>query len=441
MSKALSLALYNAVLPFGLVAMAPGALVKMRRRGGRWQDFSQRLGFYDQEKLRAMDGLPQGRGRFWIHAVSVGEVNVAQKLIKKLLAADAGCGVLLTTTTPTGYQLACDFATKNAGRVVAIYSPVDLPFVARRALDEIRPACLVLVEAEVWPNLLRAAKERGIPVALVNARLSERSERRYKLLGDLVRPVFGMLDEVLAQEPEDVERWAALSVARERIHRIGSVKYDPDGAHVSEAKVAELRDVLARLGWNESRPVMIAASTHAGEELEIARVFQRLRKKVRGLMLLIVPRHIERTVEIAAQLRQIGLSPALRTDIKESSDIMIVNTTGELGAWQHLASVVVIGKSFLAKGGQNPAEALMARKPVIYGPHMENFEPLVAALAHCDGARRVADFASLEAMALRLLTEPEVSAQIAARGHDSLARHEGATARTVERLMNLISTF
>lgn len=439
MSRALSLILYNLCLPFGLLAMAPGALVKMRKRGGKWSDFSQRLGNYDSATLAAIKALPREGGRFWIHAVSVGEVEIAKKLITRLLAAQPDCGVVITTTTPTGRALTREFAEKHTGRVVALYSPVDLPFVVRRAIDAFAPAQLVLVEAEVWPNLVSAVHSAGIPISLVNARLSPRSERRYHQLGFLVKPIFALLDQVLVQEPEDVARWSALGIPADRIRRSGSVKFDPEGVGTSDSRLAAFRALLSKAGWLDDAPVLLAASTHAGEEVEIARVFQRLKATHPSLKLILVPRHVERTPEVVRELGGIGLSPALRTDLESKSiisDCVIVNTTGELSAWQHLASVVVIGKSFLATGGQNPAEALMASKPVVFGPHMENFDALVTLLLREGGAIRVADFAELQTTCARLIADSGLIQKIASAGKSALTQHEGATRITVENLLS-----
>lgn len=437
-SKALSLTLYNLALPLGLVCMLPGALVKMRRRNGRWRDLAQRIGCFDKDTRRAIDALPQ-RERLWVHAVSVGEVGVATKLITRLLQADADAGIVISTTTPTGHALAAAFATKHPGRIVTIFSPVDLPGVGRLLLEIIQPTQLVLVEAEVWPNLTAAAERLGIPVTLVNARLSPRSERRYRKFRQLVGPIFRMLKQVLVQEEADIARWQGFGVDAGRIHHTGSIKYDPDGATAPEAKIAELRSVLEQTGISRSQPVLLAASTHAGEEIEIARVFQRLSESVRDLALLIVPRHVERRAEITAALNGIGLSPALRSvpgsRIDPAAPVFVIDTTGELAAWQHLATLVVVGKSFLAQGGQNPAEAALAQKPVLFGPHMENFTPLVELLLKKGGARQVADFAELAAASLELLQDTTKAATMAREGCAALKAHEGATLRSVARLL------
>lgn len=437
-SKALSLTLYNLLLPVGLVFMLPGAIVKMRRRNGRWRDLAQRIGCFDVETSAAIAALPQ-RERLWVHAVSVGEVGVAQKLMTRLLQADPGMGIVLSTTTPTGHALAVDFARKFPKRVVPIFSPVDFPGVGRLMLERIQPTQLVLVEAEVWPNLTASAERLGIPVSLVNARLSPRSERRYKKYRWLVEPVFRMLRQVLVQEQADIARWESFGVDSECIHLTGSIKYDPDGASVPTAKIEELRGVLAAAGIAPTQPIVLAASTHAGEEIEMARTFQQVRQSVPDLALLIVPRHVERRAEIVADLQKLGMQPALRSDasarVEAAAPCLIIDTTGELAAWQHHATLVVIGKSFLATGGQNPAEAALAGKPVLFGPHMENFTPLVELLLGQGGARQVGGFAELASACGQLLRAPAEADRMAAAGSAALRVHQGATLRTVARLL------
>lgn len=442
-SKALSLTLYNLLLPLGLVCMLPGAIVKMRRRNGRWRDLAQRVGCFEEDTKAAIAALPQ-RERLWVHAVSVGEVGVAKKLIAKLLKAHADIGIVLSTTTPTGHALAAELAAQHAGRLVAIFSPVDLPGVGRLMLERIQPTQLVLVEAEVWPNLTSSAERLGIPVSLVNARLSPRSERRYRKFSWLVGPIFRMLKQILVQEADDIARWESFGVERGRIHLTGSIKYDPEGASVAPAKIEELREVLTRTGISATQPIILAASTHAGEEVEFARVFQRLREKFRDLALLIVPRHVERRAEITAALNTLSIAPALRSDLASRVDpnapVFVIDTTGELAAWQHLATLVVVGKSFLAEGGQNPAEAGLAQKPVLFGPHMENFAPLVELLLKNQAAQQVADFDELGSACLALLQDPTKAAQMGQAGQRALQAHQGATQRSVERLL-ITNTF
>jgi 3-deoxy-D-manno-octulosonic-acid transferase len=435
MSKIFSLCLYNLLLPIGLLFMLPGAIRKMRQRGGRWQDLGQRLGFFSTAQKQALVAVPQGKNRLWIHAVSVGEVGIATKLITALLRQQAGIGIVLTTTTPTGHALASDFASRSSGRMLVLYSPLDLPFVGARFLEAIAPHQMVLVEAEVWPNLVSAAERRGVPVSLVNARLSPRSERRYRKFGFFIRPIFGMLNQVMVQELDDVARWVGLGLPESRVHHTGSIKFDPQGAGADLAQVETLRGVLDQAGIWSGQPTLLLASTHPGEEVLLAQMTQRLRASHPDLALLIVPRHVERAAALVEELTALGLQVQRRSHVNAPTLNLLIDTTGELRAWQELASMVIVGKSFLAIGGQNPAEAVMARKPVLFGPHMENFQALIELLLARQGAVQVPDLPALEKVVERLLNDPEQGHQLGENGHQALTLHEGATRKTVEHLL------
>lgn len=441
MSLLFTLLIYNLLLPPGLLLMLPGALRKMRARGGRWSDMAGRFGVLPLEKCAAIAALPCGCDRLWIHAVSVGEVGIATKLITRLLKDAPQTGIVLTTTTPTGHAMAEEFAVRQSGRVVVLYSPVDLPFVGGRFLDLIRPSQIILVEAEVWPNLVSTAGRQGIRVSMVNARLSARSERRFHQLGFLMRPVFAMLDQVLVQEPGDIARFTALGVSKDRLHHTGSIKFDPQGAAADEAQIAHLRTVMHQAGITAAHRVILLASTHNGEEALLARVVQQLAVKHADLALLIVPRHVERADSILTDLRALGIHTSRRSQLgqpaTENSEprTLLIDTTGELRAWQCLASIVIVGKSFLATGGQNPAEAVMARKPVLFGPHMENFEALVDLLLKQGGAVQVPDVAALEKELSALLADTTRCQRLGDSGHAALRAHEGATEATLKRLV------
>ncbi len=438
MSKLFSLLLYNLLLPVGLIFMLPGAVRKMRARGGRWSDLAQRFGFLPKAKRQEIAQLAVGRDRLWLHAVSVGEVGIATKLIARMLKDLPRLGFVLTTSTPTGYAMAEEFSAKQNGRVVVLYSPVDLPWVGSRFLAQLRPAQIVLIEAELWPNMVASAKKRGISVSMVNARLSARSERRFQKFGFFIRPVFAMLDQVLVQEQEDIPRFAGLGVDPAKIHHTGSIKFDPQGAAVDEVQLAQLRHVLQQAGIAETQPILLLASTHAGEEILLARVALNLKAIYPDLALLIVPRHVERAAVILEECRSLGIEAQLRSQLLSAEPrkmkTLLIDTTGELRAWQCLATLVVVGKSFLAEGGQNPAEAVMAQKPVLFGPHMENFEALVELLLKNKGAVQVPDIESLEAELAGLLADKVLRDGFGAAGYQALAAHEGATLRTVSRL-------
>lgn len=410
----------------------------MKARGGKVSDLWTRLGIYDDGQKITFQALHQRGEVIWMHAVSVGEVGIAAKLIRELLQQGPTLSVVLSTTTPTGYAQAAKLAEEMGPAVLPIYNPLDGWFTVRRCLRAIQPQQLVLVEAEVWPNLVFAAKRQGIPVSLVNARLSPRSERRYQKALRLVQPIFSLLHRVMVQEPEDVKRWQTLGLQADRITCTGSIKFDMAGDREPLDQVVQFRELLTGIGCGESRPVLLAASTHAGEEVELAKVFLELKSVVPDLFFIVVPRHVERAVEIETDLGNLGVKMVRRSigrsDIT-APDALLVDTTGELRAWQHLATVVVVGKSFLATGGQNPAEAVMAGKPVVFGPHMENFAALVRILLSKQGAVQVTSLIELQASLLNLFQHPAEATRLALSGQGALQAHEGATQRTASELL------
>src|SRR6266581_2305536 len=279
--------IYNLFWPIGLLFFLPGYFVKMARRGGYREKFGQRLGIYDRQ-LRACLSKQKST---WLHAVSVGEVNIALKLANALRVVEPDLHCVLTTTTTTGFAL----ARKTAPPWIEVmYTPLDYWPIMCRAFSVIRPARIVLVEAEVWPNLAAAAHARRIPLALVNARLSPRSEKRFCRFRFFVAPTFRLLDLVCVPEEEDIERWTALGVPPDRIHVTGSIKFDPDVQRENQAVATSLQDALPALSSDSL--VIFGGSTHRGEEKMLAGIFLRLRQQLPALRLFIAPRSEERRV-------------------------------------------------------------------------------------------------------------------------------------------------
>jgi 3-deoxy-D-manno-octulosonic-acid transferase len=399
----------------------PGYVAKMLRRGGYREKFGQRLGIYDREVRNRLSK----QSATWLHAVSVGEVNIALKLASGLRALEPDLHCVLTTTTTTGFAL----ARKTAPSWIEVmYTPLDYWPVMRRAFSIIRPTRIVLVEAEVWPNLAAAAHARRSPLALVNARLSPRSEGRYRRFRFFVAPTFRLLDLVCVPERRDVERWKALGVPRDRIHVTGSIKFDPDVQAQSHPVAGSISDA-----FSSNSLVLFGGSTHRGEEEILVRVFLRLREQFPSLRLFIAPRHVERLQEIRAQLDAMPLrvtlaSKALTRGVAEE-DCILLDTTGDLQRWYGIATVVFVGKSLTAHGGQNPVEPILAGKPVVFGPHMENFATLAKTLVLNKAAMQVDDADSLERTIGELLRDSESRQRLVENAHAALSEHEGATAR------------
>ena len=422
---------YNLLWPLGLLLFLPGYILKMIRRGGYRKKFGQRLGRYDvglRSRLRK-------RRSTWLHAVSVGEVAVALKLAARLRTFEPDQPCVLTTTTTTGFA----FANKNAPDWIEVmYTPLDFWPIMRRALSVICPSKVVLVEAEVWPNLVAEAHARQIPIALVNARLSPRSERRFRQFHFVVAPIFARLDLVCVQDADDIERWAALGVDRARIRHVGSIKYDPENGDV-DPSVAE--GFLGALKIDRNRLIILGGSTHPGEEEILGKIFCNLRQEFPELFLIIAPRHAERAREVRAKLEQLGLAVALRSEISLAQgplhDGVVLDSTGELRDWYTAATIVFMGKSLTARGGQNPVEPILAGKPILFGPHMENFSTLARALVMSEGAIEVSDAESLEARMIALLRESGARTRLVANAQRVLATHGGATTRTAKLVTSL----
>lgn len=409
--------IYNLLWPVGLLLFLPGYLLKMFRRGGYREKFGQRLGLYDVDLRKRLTN----RRPIWLHAVSVGEVGIALKLAETLRAQN----FVLTTTTTSGFA----FANANSlPSMEVMYTPLDFWPVMRRAFAMIRPEKIVLVEAEVWPNLVAEAQRRRIPLALVNARLSPRSERRFRQFRFFVRRMFRALDLICVQTPADIERWTAIGIEKQRIAVTGNIKYDPRDGDVDLAPASEL----------SRRLVLFGGSTHSGEEEILARIFLKLRPHFPTLCLFLAPRHVERVRQIRKQLEAMSLSVRLAHE-ESQMDCVLLDKTGELPRWYAIATVAFIGKSLIARGGQNPVEPIVAGAPVIFGPHMENFAAMAETLLANKGAIQVNDEAELEEAVRKLLQDAEARRLLVHNAEQVLAQHRGAADRTA-KLIDLLAS-
>jgi 3-deoxy-D-manno-octulosonic-acid transferase len=363
------LLVYNLLLPVVFLITLPGVILKNRKRGGTRAGLAQRFGFYENSVSTALAHPPDTR-IIWIHAVSVGEAQVAVKLARALRAQDQNCQLVLTTATPTGQAIAREGAATLPGTTI-LFAPFDLPFCVHRAIKTIRPTDFVILESELWPNLLRALSKRGIPITLANARLSPRSEKRYHSLRWLTAPLLQIPQNVLVSTPTDTPRWERIGVPASHLQVTGNTKYDQSSGAIPSEQIERLRLLWENSPFARRHPVVLAASTHPGEETLIAQACRDLLPSHPDLALILVPRHAERCPSVKAELESQQFTVHLRSVPQKTPDqfppatlpILLVNVTGELAAWHHLSDVVVVGKSFLAHGGQNPAEGVIAGKP------------------------------------------------------------------------------
>ena len=368
----------------------------------------------------------------YVHAVSVGEVFIALKWLRTM-RAECDFPVVLATSTATGLQVARDAGIPNS-RV--LYSPVDIGWVVRRCMRRFSPRVVVLIEAELWPAQARICRHMGVPMVLLNARLSERSERRYAAVRRITAPLFSHLSALAAQNDQDAARFARIGVPPSIIRTIGSIKFDVQSSAPCRPR-QEFQTILHHLAGK--RPVVLAASTHPGEELLIADAARK-----NNAFALIVPRHMERRAEVMRDLSAAGFSPILRSEAlplpknSGADTCYIADTTGELREWTALADIVVIGKSFLQiEGGQNPVEAISSRRPVIVGPHMENFSDLVAQLRIVDGiVSCTAD--ELPQKIADILAHPQQSEERSERAFLATKLHNGATLRSLRLVQEFL---
>ncbi|HEY5666136.1 MAG TPA: lipid IV(A) 3-deoxy-D-manno-octulosonic acid transferase [Gammaproteobacteria bacterium] len=379
--------------------LLPYAVVGLIWRGLRypayWRRWPERFGF-----MRPV----RGERVVWVHAVSVGEVRSSAPLVRAIADRLPRHRILVTTMTPTGSE---QVAKLFGERVLHRYLPYDTPDAVARFLDRIRPELAIIAETEFWPNLFHACVRRGIPLHIVNARMSLSSFRAYLLAGRAVRSMFASADLICAQTSLDAQRLRNLGVDDRLLTVTGNLKFDVE----PPATVAEEARQLRRQ-WGESRPVLIAASTHQGEETRILTAFADLRQRYRDLLLVLVPRHPERFSTVARLCRRRGFTAARRSmhsgDLPAAVSVVVGDTMGELHRLYAASDVAIIGGSFVRHGGQNPLEACMVSVPVIFGPHMFHFEEISALTLERGAGRQVPDAAALVDAVALYLDQPEL---------------------------------
>lgn len=420
---------YNIFFGLFLCLSAPFYFLKMWRRGNWKEGFNQRFGAYDAKIKQALTN----RHILWLHAVSVGEVNICTHLIQALEPRIPNIKIVVSTTTSTGMA---ELKKRLPSHILKVYYPIDRKAWVTRALSTIHPEAVILIEAEIWPNFLWRCQDLGIPVFLINARLSPRSFSGYLRWKSLFRPIFSSLAGVGCQNQEDAERLASIGCRKEVIQVLGSLKFD--AVKLDERRVLDIPALLQQIGIPIDAQVWVAGSTHAGEEALLARVFLRLRQTFPKLVLVLVPRHAERSKEVGKELEELQIPFVYRTELTtqtqyppNSKTCLIVNTTGELKYFYERADVIFVGKSLKAHGGQNPIEPGALGKPMLFGPNMENFAAIADAFVRQEGAIRVKDEAELESALTRVLTDAQLAVRLGKNALRVVQENQGAMDRTV----------
>ena len=374
----------------------------------------------------------QGQSSIWIHAVSVGEVQATQQLVKQLKQLYPDKRLVMSTTTPTGAER---LQLLYADEVKHYFFPYDLPGVVKRWISHVRPVKVILMETEVWPNLLQICKQKNIPVILANGRLSEKSCQGYNKLGLFSRSVFQSLSLVAAQSPQDAARFARLGVSQSRLHVTGSVKFDT----IQPAIVREQAEAMRRL-IGAGRSVWIAASTREGEEEAVLAAHKQICQQVSDALLILVPRHPERFDRVAQLSQQRGFNVVRRSENRPCDpghNIFIGDSMGELSIMYQTADVAFVGGSLVDTGGQNVLEPASFGLPVLFGPSMFNFAAISELLLMEQAAIRVDDATQLAEQVIAWMNDASERTRYGENGRRVVDENRGATDRLVKLIQSI----
>lgn len=423
---------YSFLLTLVLLAWSPSVLVKVLRRSSCREGWSERVGRYPQTLFMS----PRAVRPVWIHAVSVGEVGAASILAKSWTTRWPTLPLVVSTVTGTGREVARRSLPQAAA---VVYFPIDLPFAVHRALRTVQPCLILLTETEIWPNFLRACADSKIPVAIINGRLSERSFSRYRLARPFIRRVLQRIDLFCMQTDADAKRILALGANPGRVHVVGNLKFDA----VLHADTSSLAQQWRReLQIDARQPVVVAGSTHAGEEEVILQAFRRLRGEFPDLLLILAPRHPERIAHVETVVSDHGFTAVRRSALPQgrhgAKEVILVDTVGELSALYAVGNIAFVGGSLVPRGGQNLLEPALHGRPVLFGPHMENFVEASTYFVRRGAAIQVSDAADVVRQLARLLRDPAARDTMGRAAMAALASHRGACERTVTLLERFV---
>jgi 3-deoxy-D-manno-octulosonic-acid transferase len=419
--------LYNFVFTVAI----PVILLRMWLRGGANPGYRKR--WAERFALFTFKGKAHG---ILIHSVSVGETLAAEPLVRSLQAANSDLTLTITTTTPTGSDQVLRLYADDlaAGRIVHLYLPYDLPWLMNRFLKKVQPSICIIMETELWPNIIRSCNKQQVPVILANARLSEKSARGYAKFPKLTGPMLQGLDLVAAQHRNDAERFVALGIDDRKVDVTGSIKFD---ISVPEQALAEGEALKAQ--WGQGRPVLVLASSHEGEDDLMLASYQQLLADFPDLLLIIVPRHPERFDEVAALVLDRGLHLVRRSEsfekgnlqLSSMTQVYLADTMGEMLLLLASADIAIIGGSFIEHGGHNPLEACALSKAVVMGPSDYNFAAISEQLIN-QGAMQQASAEQLTICLRQLLERPELRSEMGKNGQRVVADNQGAVARLTD---------
>lgn len=418
---------------FGLVYL-PGRFLSGRRLDG----IGQRLGRYSPPILERFSSQPRP---VWIHMVSVGEVMAAQELIRRLRDRLPGVPWVVTTTTPTGQEMARRLLSSETD--TALYLPWDLTAAVRRAVRLIRPCLFICFETELWPVLFRELQREGVPIVIVNGRISQKAYRRYLWVRFFMTAALKPVRLFLAQSAEDARRFAGLGASKDRIVVTGNVKWDLKTAASGSANGGP--DWRGLFGFTGKEILWTAGSTHPGEEKVILESYRQIRQEQPVLRLLIAPRHPERVPEVEKEAAALGLATVRRSRLEtgsrdagqEAKPVILLDTIGELPSVYGASDIVFVGGSLVPKGGHNFVEPALLSRPILTGPHVQNFEEMARQLLQAGGLTMVGNADELNRKVRQLAQDPALRSECGRRAYSVIRQNEGAAAKTVELILKI----
>jgi 3-deoxy-D-manno-octulosonic-acid transferase len=424
--------LYTALIVVFAIAVSPWLLYQAVRYRKYVASLPQRFGY-----LPVSFNI-DAESSIWIHAVSVGELLTARPLITALRERHPGLRLFVSTTTMSAQQLARR-SVPDADAV--FYFPFDLGVVVRRTLNLVKPRLFLMMETEIWPNLLRECRARGIRAAVVNGRLSSRSFPRYRMARGFFRYVLADIDAFCVQSEESARRFVEIGAAPDRVTVTGSLKFDSLEPVPSAASRPRER-VLRYFRFAPNRPVLVAGSTMKGEEAVVLRVFRRVKTALPSAVLVMAPRHPERFAEVVQQSEQEGFRTVRRSDLpidaEPRADIVVLDTIGELATVYQLGTVVFVGGSLVPTGGHNILEPAVYGRPVVFGPHMQNFAEIATAVVANGAGVQVDGEGAFEAEVLALMTDSVRRARLGAAARALVEANRGAKDKTLAVLDGLL---
>ncbi|WP_157981269.1 lipid IV(A) 3-deoxy-D-manno-octulosonic acid transferase [Aliidiomarina sanyensis] len=416
--------LYSALL----ISFTPLVLFYFWWHGRKNPDYRSRL----RERFARQAVPAEARGAIVFHCVSVGEFMAARPLIERFVQEDTGRPIVVTCMTPTGAKLIQEtFAHVIGDRVFQYYMPLDIPSAVKRFYDKLEPRAMVILETELWPNLVLQGRARQVPILLVNGRMSDQSKKGYTRMSWLFEPVWGALNYCGAQSERIADHFRAIGVRDEALEIAGNLKFDVQIPPRIYQEIEQFRELFG------TRRVITAGSTHEGEEDIILGAFQDVLQSKPSTLLILVPRHQERFEDVAKKLDEAGVRYVRRSSgrpILPETQVLLADTMGELLIWYGLATVAFVGGSLIERGGHNPLEPMAFGVPVVSGRHVFNFVEVYDQLDQRQAVRWVQDRESLFATLSGLLTTVETAQRLGAQARQIFEQHKGATARTKSRI-------